>query len=46
MAFTEIEICKISNFVGTLCKKRAPESTRDKLRYEYKIENQDVILYS
>ena len=45
MAFTEIEIYKINNFVGVLCEKRVPESIRDKLRYEYKIENQDVILY-
>ncbi len=45
MVFTEIEIYKINKFVGALCKKRAPESIRDKLRYEYKIENQDVILF-
>ena len=45
MAFTEIEIYKINKFVGALCKERVPESIRDKLRYEYKIENQDVILY-
>ena len=36
MAFSEIEIYKINNFVGALCEKRAPESIRDKLRYEYK----------
>ena len=45
MAFTEIEIYKINNFVGVLCNKKAPEAIRDQLRYEYKIENQDVILY-
>ena len=45
MAFTEIEIHKINKFVGALCKKRVPESIRDKLRYEYKIEKQDVILF-
>lgn len=45
MAFSEIEIYKINNFVGTLCKLRAPESIRDKLRYDYTIEKQDVIIY-
>jgi len=45
MAFSEIEIYKINNFFDVLCNKRAPESIRDKLRYEYKIENHDVILY-
>ena len=45
MAFSEIEMYKIDNFVGTLCKLRAPEAVRDKLRYEYQIKNQDVILY-
>ena len=45
MAFSEIEIYKINNFVGVLCNKRAPESIRDKLRYEYTIENHDVIIY-
>ena len=44
MAFTEIEIHRIDKFVGALCKK-VPESIKDKLRYEYKIKNQDVILY-
>ncbi len=45
MAFKEIEIYRIKKFVGALCEKRSPESMRDKLRYEYKIENQDVILF-
>jgi len=45
MAFSEIELYKINNFVGTLCKLKAPESIRDQLRYEYTIENQDVIIY-
>jgi len=45
MAFSEIELYRINNFVGTLCKLKAPESIRDQLRYEYTIENQDVIIY-
>ena len=45
MAFTEIETHKINKFVDALCKKRSPGHIRDKLRYEYKIENQDIILF-
>ena len=45
MTFTEIEIYKINKFAGALCEKRVPEFIRDKLRYEYRIENQDVIVY-
>jgi len=45
MAFSEIEIYKIKNFAGSLCNIKTPESIRDKLRYEYEIGNQDVIIY-
>lgn len=45
MAFTEIEIHKIRKLVGELCKKRSPEHIREKLRCEYKIQNQDVIIF-
>ncbi len=45
MAFSEIELYKIKTYVGVLCNKRAPESIRDKLRYEHTIEKHDVIIY-
>ena len=45
MAFTEIETHKIRKLVGTLCQKRSPEHIRDKLRCEYRIQNQDVIIF-
>ena len=45
MAFAEIEIHKIKKLVGTFCQKRSPEHIRDKLRCEYRIQNQDVIIF-
>ena len=45
VAFTEIEIHKIRKLVGTLCQKRSPEHIRDKLRCEYRIQNQEVIIF-
>ena len=45
MAFTEIELHKIRKVVGTLCEKRSPGYIRDKLRLEYKIQNQDIIIF-
>ncbi|MBW2596074.1 MAG: DUF3024 domain-containing protein [Deltaproteobacteria bacterium] len=45
MAFSEIELYKINTCVGVLCNKRAPESIRDQLRYQYTIEKHDVIIY-
>ena len=45
MAFTEIELFKIKKIVGTLCEKRSPVHIRDQLRVEYKIQNQDVIIF-
>ncbi|MCJ7615760.1 MAG: DUF3024 domain-containing protein [Desulfobacterales bacterium] len=45
MAFAEIEIHKIKKLVGMLCQKRSPEHIRDKLRCEYRIQNQDVIIF-
>ncbi len=45
MGFTEIELHKIKKIVGTLCEKRSPVHIRDKLRLEYKVENQDIIIF-
>ena len=45
MAFTEIEIQKITKLVGELCRKRSPEHIREDLRCEYKIQHQDVIIF-
>lgn len=45
MALTDIEIQKVKKIVGTLCSERTPEHLKDQLRFEYKIEKQNVIIY-
>jgi len=44
MAFSEIDLQRIKREVGGLCKKRSPAHLRDKLRTEYKIEGNSIIL--
>lgn len=46
MAFDDIEQQRIKNLAGGFCKERTPAHIRDKLRYDYRIVNQDVILFS
>lgn len=45
MAFSDIEHQKIKNKVGGFCSKMTPQHLKDKLRFEYEIENQSVIVY-
>jgi hypothetical protein len=45
MAFTEIDIHRIKKEVGGLCTEKTPAHIKDKLRYEYDIEKQNVIIY-
>ncbi len=45
MAFSEIELQRIKRDVSGLCKKRSPSHLRDKIRTEYKVEGQSVILF-
>jgi hypothetical protein len=45
MAFSEIELYKIKKLVGSLCEKRSPAHIRDQLRVDYKIQNQDIIIF-
>ena len=45
MAFTDIDRQRIKNEVGGLCSKRTPAHLKDKLRFEYEIEKQNVIIY-
>jgi hypothetical protein len=44
MPFNDIEIQRIKKEVGGLCSKRTPEHQKDKLRFEYEIEKQNVII--
>ena len=45
MALTDIEIQKVKKIVGRLCSERTPDHLKDKLRFEYQIEKQSVIIY-
>lgn len=45
MPLNDIILQKIKNEVGKLCTRRTPEGLKDKLRFEYEIEKQKVIIY-
>ena len=45
MAFSDIERQKIKKEVGGLCSHRTPAHLKDKLRFEYDIEKQNVFIY-
>ncbi len=45
MAFSEIDRQRIKNEVGGLCSRRTPANLKDKLRFEYHIEKQNVFIY-
>lgn len=45
MAFNDLDRQKIKNEVGRLCSKRSPAHLKDKLRFDYEIEKQSVIVY-
>ena len=44
MAFTDLEKQLVKNVVGGLCRNRTKPHLKDKLRFDYKIKNQDVIV--
>ena len=45
MPLNDIILQKIKNEIGGLCSRRTPEQFKDKLRFEYEIDNQNVIIY-
>jgi hypothetical protein len=45
MSFSDIDIQRIKNEVGGLCKRKTPVHLKDKLRFDYAIEKQNVIIY-
>jgi hypothetical protein len=45
LAFAEIELARIEQAVGGLCKKRTNPAIRDELRLEYAVVRHDVILF-
>ncbi len=45
MAFSEIELKRIDNAVGGLCRRRNRPELHDKLRLEYRVKAHDVVLF-
>ena len=45
MAFSELELQRIKRDAGVFCAKRSPAHLRDKLRHDYRVERQSVILF-
>lgn len=44
MSFSEIELKKIDNLVGGLCRKHSPVLLRNELRMEYAIDGYNVLI--
>ena len=45
MAFSEIELKRIEQEVGGLCKRRSPTHLKDELSLEYRIKGHDVEVF-
>ena len=45
MVFAEIDLARIEKIVGDFCQRRTPVHIRDKLRLEYSVKNQDVLIF-
>lgn len=45
MAFSELELKRIDQTVGALCRRRSPAAHRDELRLEYRVTGHDVLIY-
>lgn len=45
MPFYELESQKIKHLIGEFCQNRIPPHLREKVRLEFKITNQDVVIF-
>ncbi len=45
MAFSEIELKRIDNLVGDLCRRKSPAHIRDQLRFDYDISQHNVHIW-
>jgi len=45
MAFGPIELKRIEQTVGELCRKRSPAHLKDQVRLEYVVKGHDVVIY-
>lgn len=45
MALSEIELKRIENTVGALCKRRSPAAVADQVSTRYRVQRHDIELY-
>lgn len=44
MAFSEIELKRIDNIVGRLCRQKTPQGQEHLLKFEYRIKGHEVLI--
>jgi hypothetical protein len=44
MGFSEFELKRIDKVVGGLCRQKSPQALHDKLRYDYQVTGNDVVI--
>jgi len=45
VAFSEIDLKRISNVVGGLCREKSPSQYKDQLPFTYEIETERVLMF-
>lgn len=45
MALSDLELKRIEQTVGALCRKRSPAHLQGKLRLEYSVKGQEVVIF-
>ena len=45
MAFSELDLKRIDSTVGALCRRRCPAQYRSKVRLEYAVKGQSVVIF-
>lgn len=45
MSLTELDLKRIDNAVGALCRRKSPPVLRDQVRVEYRVAGHEVLIY-
>ena len=45
MAFSDLELKRIEQAVGELCRRRSPAHLKDKVRLEYAVKGHEVVIF-
>jgi hypothetical protein len=45
MAFSEVDLKRVEQIVGDLCRRRSPPEVRDQVRIGYRVSRHDVLIY-